>query len=472
MSQPQAMSRATNAHAPRRRRIAALLASAGLLPFAASALPVVPNGAGYGIEATAGRGGTVYRVTNLNSSGAGSLKACVDASGPRVCVFEVSGIIKQGGDLVIAKPDITIAGQTAPSPGITLRGGALRISASNVLVQHIAVRAGDDREGHPIDNRDSLKIESLPTKPITNIVVDHCSFTWAIDETAALWNGWDNVTLSNNIFAEGLRESLDGKEAGYGVLVGPWKGKVTIVGNLLAHQVERNPLSRGAQMVFVNNVVYNRAHQDVDLQSENGVATSSTIIGNVFVRGPDFTREYNKPVLVRTSGALSVSKQAKIYVADNVALESKSGDDWSVVSASQGDVWSSVKSSAPPSWPAGLTRLSTKSNVVYDEVLRFAGSRPAARDPVDTRIVNSVRNRTGRIINCVSPNGTTRCNKNAGGWPNLAQNRRALTLPSNPSGKTSSGYTNLEVWLQKMAAQVEGRPSKLPIAPVLTSNGN
>src|SRR5690606_34486625 len=172
------------------------------------ALPVFPQATGYGAETVAGRGGTVYRVTNLNDSGAGSLRACVEAKGPRVCVFEVSGTIKMKTDLGISNPYITIAGQTAPSPGIMLRGGALRISASEVLVQHLRVRAGDDPEGHPPSNRDSLKIESPADKPIKNIVVDHCSFSWAIDEVASVWNGYDNVTLSNNIFSEGLQYSL------------------------------------------------------------------------------------------------------------------------------------------------------------------------------------------------------------------------------------------------------------------------
>jgi pectate lyase len=459
----------SSARSPRRARIALLLISSGLFTMAAQALPVIPGAEGFGVDTVAGRGGTVHRITNLNASGAGSLKACVDASGPRVCVFEVSGVIKQGGDLAITKPFITIAGQTAPSPGITLRGGALRISASNVLVQHIAVRAGDDREGHPIDNRDSLKIEASTDQPISNIVVDHCSFTWAIDETAALWNGWDNVTLSNNIFAEGLRQSLDGKEAGYGIIVGPWKGKVSLIGNLLAHQVERNPLSRGGQMVFVNNVVYNRAHMDVDLQSQDAVATNNSIVGNVFVRGPDYTRSYNKPVLLRTSGTLRVSTQAKVYVHDNASLETLDDNVWSVVSASDGDVPNSVKVSTAPAWPKGLTAKSTKGNAVLNSVLSSAGARPADRDVVDKRIVDSVRNRTGKIINCVAPNGTTRCDKNAGGWPTLAQNKRTLSLPSNPAAVTSSGYTNLELWLQKMAAELEGKSVKRPIAPVLAS---
>src|SRR5690606_19667981 len=117
---------AANARVSVRKIVAAqLLCAAAALPMSALALPVIPGLSGHGVDTPAGRGGTVYRVTNLNDSGAGSLKACVDASGPRVCVFEVSGTIHMSGDLNIRNPKITIAGQTAPSPGITLRGGGI-----------------------------------------------------------------------------------------------------------------------------------------------------------------------------------------------------------------------------------------------------------------------------------------------------------------------------------------------------------
>src|SRR5258705_5120576 len=97
-----------------------------------SYLPVIPGGRGFGMSTRAGRGGTVYRVTNNNSSGAGSFRACAAASGPRVCLFEVSGYIDISPELWIYNPYLTIAGQTAPSPGITLCGGKLVIAASDV----------------------------------------------------------------------------------------------------------------------------------------------------------------------------------------------------------------------------------------------------------------------------------------------------------------------------------------------------
>lgn len=159
MSERQAMNRSAPRQGSLRSSIAAaIVGAAAMVPLLADALPVLPNAAGFGVETPAGRGGKVYKVTNLKDSGEGSLRACVNASGPRVCIFEVSGTIRMGGDLSIKNPNITIAGQTAPSPGILLRGGALRISTSDVLVQHLRVRPGDDPEGQNPENRDALKV--------------------------------------------------------------------------------------------------------------------------------------------------------------------------------------------------------------------------------------------------------------------------------------------------------------------------
>ena len=453
-----------------RAAVCAALAIAGLSPLAASALPVIPGATGYGTSTPAGRGGKVFRVTTLAESGEGSLKACVDANVPRVCVFEVSGTIKLSKDLMIKNPKITIAGQTAPSPGIMLRGSALVIKASDVLVQHIRVRAGDDAAGESAENRDALKIEANQGMPtISNIVVDHCSFSWALDETASAWRLWDNLTLSNNIFSEPLNDSTHPKGAhGYGVLFGPVDGHVTFSGNLLAHIVARNPLTNATNAVIVNNVIYNWKNFAVDLQSQAGVATKNAVVGNVFVKGKDYAS--HTPITLRADAANGLKSGSKVYLEDNTA-QGASGDPWSLASAVFGDLTlANFKSSAPPAWPSGMTRLPAAGDVTLNTVLKSSGARPADRDSVDARVVNDVRNGTGRIINCVSANGTERCKLNAGGWPSMPTNRRALTLPANPDTVTSSGYTNLELWLHRMAAEVEGRPAAAPNPPVLAKS--
>lgn len=449
-----------------RRCLLAAAVVSGAAPLVAGAVPVIPGASSYGVSTPAGRGGTVYKVTTLSESGAGSLKACVDASGPRVCVFEVSGTIRLSGDLVIRNPNITIAGQTAPSPGIMLRGSGLLVRTSDVLVQHLHVRPGDEAGGEPPINRDGLKIEGPPGAPISNIVIDHCSFSWSTDELASAWQGWDNVSMTNNIFAEPLHESIHPEGAhGYGVIFGPVAGHITFANNLISGTKSRNPLTNSTETVIVNNVIYNWSNNGIEMQSQKRAVTNNTVIGNVFVKGPESGGR--APIMVR-GDATRLPGGSKIFLADNDA-EGVTSDQWSIVDENFGSVnMASLKTESPITWPAGFTTRPTKDGVVLNYVLKFAGARPADRDSVDTRVVQQARTRTGGFVNCVAPNGTGRCNKNAGGWPTMAENRRTLTLPADPNGVTASGYTNLEVWLHGMAAEVEGRSSKEPAAPVVS----
>ena len=475
------LARVRRLHA-RTRRIMTnlLLLAAAVLTLGATqaqAVPVIPGATGYGMETPAGRGGTVYKVTNLNADGTGSLKACVDGKTARVCVFEVSGTIRLTADMMIRNGNLTIAGQTAPSPGIMVRGGALRIQASDILVQHIRVRVGDDPNGPDPDNRDALKIEGSSSKPVKNIVIDHCSFSWAIDEVASVWGPHDNITFSNNIFSEGLNDSLhmsdDGKTRephGYGVLLGSSAsgGRVTMVGNLMAHMVERNPLARSRELVFVNNLVYDRANMDYDGQTEYDRVTKSSVVGNVFLRGPSYDRT-TRPIYLRTTGSASLVSGSRVYVDDNYAPEQGSSLS-DLVSQTGGTLSGLLQTSSAPVWNTGLTARKTASNGVYNRVLSYAGARPSDRDSVDKRVVSHVKNRNGNIINCVASNGSTRCAKNAGGWPTMSQNTRRLTLPSSPNSTASNGYTNLENWLHSMDENVQGVTSSLsPTAPAALS---
>ena len=443
----------------------------------AQALPVIPGGAGYGMETPAGRGGTVYKVTNLNASGTGSLKACIDGTTPRVCVFEVSGPITLTSDLIIRNDYITIAGQTAPSPGIMLRGAALKITASNVLVQHIRIRVGDDSNGPAPENRDAIKIEGSSTKTVRNIVIDHCSLSWAIDETLSVWGPHDNITLTNNFFTEPLNESLhpnyDGVGViphGYGVLVGSSAGNsVTMAGNLFAHIVERNPLSRATELVFVNNLVYDRGTMDLDLQSDGVLQTRNTVLKNHFIKGPSFARD-TSPIFIHTgTGALTLGAGSRAYQTGNLSENYTRA----LVTLTGGDTIPGLLDlTGYPVWNSGLTMVQATDSGVYNRVLTSSGARPGDRDSVDKRVVNQVKSRGGRIINCVAANGTSRCAKNAGGWPYLSQNRRTLTLPANPNTVTASGYTNLELWLHAMEQGVSGIvQASSPAAPrLLTVN--
>jgi pectate lyase len=441
----------------------------------AHAVPVIPGAAGYGMSTAAGRGGAVYRVTNIKADGAGSLKACIDASGARTCIFEVSGVIALTADMTIRNGKLTIAGQTAPSPGIMIRGGAFKIHTSDVLIQHLRFRVGDAATGPDPANRDALKIEGAEGAPVQNIVIDHCSFSWSIDEIASVWGPHDNITFSNNIFAEPLHDSIhptdDGtarEKHGYGVLLGSSAsgGRVTMVGNLFAHIVERNPLARSRELVFLNNLVYDRSNMDLDLQSTDGRLTQNSVVGNHFLKGPSYVRT-TKPLYIRTNGTNPVIVGSKIYLENNYAPDTGSTLA-QLLTFTAGDTTPSLifTTGSRPVWNSGLTVLNTAANGVYDSVLKNAGARPADRDSADKRVVTNVKNRAGQTINCVAADGSTRCSKNAGGWPVYAQNKRSLTLPANQATATSSGYTNLELWLQQMDKTVQGAvQAASPAAP-------
>jgi len=309
------------------------------------------------------------------------------------------------------------------------------------------------------------------------VVIDHCSFSWSIDEIASTWGPHDDITFTNNIFAEPLNDSLhpqhDGTGRmphGYGVLFGPAdNSSITFVGNLMAHIVERNPLSRATELVMVNNLIYNRGHLNVDLASEDDRVSKSSVVGNEFLLGPS-SKVDTKPIFVRTNGAYSLIPGSRVYVHDNRAPDT--GSSYSaLVTLTGGNVIPNLMTqTTAPVWNSGLVARTTAESTVYTRVLRYAGARPTDRDSVDKRIVASVRNRNGQIINCVAPNGTTRCSKNAGGWPKYGKNNRKLTLPSNQSSIASNGYSNLENWLNSMDRSMNGAvQSSSPASPAALS---
>lgn len=411
-------------------------------PAPTSSLPVIPGAAGFGINTPAGRGGKIYKVINLKPSGFGSLQACVDRSGPRVCVFEVSGTITLEENLVVSNPFITIAGQTAPSPGITLRGAALEIETSDVLVQHLRIRVGDSANGPDPENRDGLQIEN-DQNDLARVVIDHCSISWAVDENVALWSGWENVTLSMNIISEGLDDSIHPKgNHSMAVITGPVDGHLSMIGNLFAHNGDRHPLTNAGKFVFVNNVIYNAA-QALKLQNQGGFPTQNSIVGNVFLRGNSYSHDNDIYIY---GGSDALDSGSGVYVADNEGTDLVS-DPWDLVENESGLSRQALQVQSPPVWPAGLTARPASATVEW--VLANVGARPADRDTVDQRIIDDVRNGTGVIIDSPS---------DVGGWPSLVENTRELTLPANPNGDDDGDeYTNLEEWLHEMAAVVEGR---------------
>ncbi|MDP2401335.1 MAG: hypothetical protein Q8M66_05090, partial [Actinomycetota bacterium] len=405
-------------------------------PVVSGPVKAFPGAEGFGAATTtAGRGGKIIKVTNLNDSGTGSLRAAVATTGARIIVFEVGGHIKLSSDLTVSQPFVTIAGQTAPFPGIQISGGRITIQTHNVLLQHVRSRYGDN-SGTNVSH--SLRIIS----GAYNVVVDHCTFMWADDEVASIWTNGSkiyNVTFSNNIVAEGLGSHGYGSIVGakYAPSPGPdWVDKISLIKNLYAHNKERSPsLSRDVNAVVINNLSYNAQYEFMALGLNNG-ATTASIIGNHCITGASDSG--GAAIAVAATGVGS-----KIYQTDNRVT-----GPYSRAVFNDGTRNSVV--SQPP-LVDGATILPGVS--VKDYVLRNVGARPAYRDSAEIRVIDEVRNGTGFHKNKIAE---------AGGWPTeyntMTSRSLASLLPANPNADDNgNGYTNIEEVLYNMATEVEGR---------------
>jgi len=231
-------------------------------PAHCAKVPAFPGAEGFGAYARGGRGGRAIEVTNLSDSGPGSLRDAVDSKGPRIVVFRISGTIDLKSRISIRDPYITIAGQTAPGYGICLKDHPMSIAADDVVVRFLRIR--------PADNAGSGG-DALSVSGGRDIIVDHCSTSWSVDETlsASTSGQLGNVTVQWCIISESLNESAHHKGAhGYGSLIrGGWGNGYTFHHNLYAHHRGRSPRPgnyndrskdpKGFTFDFRNNVVYN-----------------------------------------------------------------------------------------------------------------------------------------------------------------------------------------------------------------------
>ena len=262
-----------------------------------------------------------------------------------------------------------------------------------------------------------------------NIVIDHCSISWAIDKNLSTRNpGAHDVTVSNTIIGESVRYPKERLQLNF--LIGQHSKRVAAIGNLFAHSTMRNPVFAGdTSGLAVNNVVYNSKTRGMHLQNSHYLEKiSASIVGNVLIPGPD-TASWWAPIEVLSS----VTADSRLYVEDNEA-PGRTANPWSVVTIRTSQ---SVKAYEPPIWVSPLTV--RRSEEVLPWVLANAGARPWDRDAVDIRIVSDVLNGTGKIIDSQNE---------VGGWPTSPSTYRALDLPPRPNDDDDrDGYTNLEEWL-------------------------
>lgn len=362
---------------------------------------------GWAAHTPGGRGGEIVRVTTLAPEGPGSLLDALAKKGPRTVVFEVGGVIDLGRrEVRISEPYLTIAGQTAPMPGITLIRGGLIIATHDVVVRHIRIRPGS--AGLPERGGDFDAITTV--RGAHDVIVDHCSLTWATDEnlsaSSTRFDGedeqaWRNsasrrITFSNNLLAEGLANSTHAKgEHSKGTLVHDHVNDILIVGNLYAHNYERNPLFKGgAGGQVINNLIYNPGQRAIhyNLIAEEWLghtySTGQVVMrGNVLRAGP--STEPTAFFMVGGSG------DVEVYASDNLSV-----DRIGRPLPAQGHYTTApVRVSAlpaPPPLPFGVKLLPAAQ--VHDAVLAQAGARPWDRDDIDRRILADVAEGRGRII--------------------------------------------------------------------------
>jgi pectate lyase len=393
-------------------RTTALIALSIAASASAAETPLAfPGAVGSAATTPGGRGGEIVRVTTLAPSGPGSFTEAVKKYGPRIVVFEVGGIIDLAESTIkITEPNLTIAGQTAPAPGVTLIRGGIDIATHDVVIRHIRVRPGDG--GRPeLSGNDYDAISTVGGA--YDVIVDHCSLTWATDEnlsasgprftgiTPEEWRKGTShrITFSNNIIAEGLADSVHVKgEHSKGSLIHDNVSDILIIGNLYAHDKERSPLFKGgARGAIINNLIYDPGQRAIHynlIAAEWGDRPYQTgemaIIGNVLRAGQSTIEDL---ALLTVGGSGDVA----VYERDNIAVDRQGGPLPMRGSYTTAPV--KVLKLAPPNIP-GVTPMPARE--VQDYVIKNAGARNWDRDHEDARVVADTIEGRGFIIDSQS----------------------------------------------------------------------
>lgn len=372
-------------------------------------IPAFPGAEGGGMYTFGGRGGKVLTVSNLNDSGEGSFRWACEQGGARIVVFNVSGIIWLKTPVSVRAPYITIAGQTAPGEGVTIAGETFNIDTHDVIVRHMRFRRGKTS----VLSRD----DSFGGNPVGNIMIDHCSCEWGLDENISFYrhmldmkDGKEkmktptvNVTIQNTISAK----ALDNWNHSFGSTLGG--ENTTFMRNLWASNTGRNPsIGWGGVFNFVNNVVFNW----LDRTADGGDYTMMcNFINNYYKPGPVTPKD--KPIRYRIlspegrSGKLFPWRQfGRVYATGNIVEgnEEVTRDNWAGgIQLIDKDGYQGTAEemkmmrSDEPFEMAPLQIM--PSEQVFEWVLDNVGATVPCRDIVDERIVNEVRTGIPYYIN-------------------------------------------------------------------------
>ncbi|TWI88279.1 pectate lyase family protein [Chitinophaga japonensis] len=364
-------------------------------------IPAFPGAEGGGAYTAGGRGGKVYVVTSLADRGPGTLREACEKGGARIIVFNVAGIIRLKSPLIIRAPYITIAGQTAPGDGVCVAGESVWINTHDVIIRYMRFRRGATDVGRRDD--------ALGGNPVGNIIIDHCSTSWGLDENISMYRHmYDpgdgskeeklptvNITIQNCISSEAL--------ATYNHAFGSTLGgeNCTFMRNLWACNTGRNPsIGWYGQFNFVNNVIFNWHHRSMDGGDYRALYN---IINNYYKPGPSTPKDepVGHRILKPESGRSKLPYQVfgRCYVNGNImeGHEKVTKDNWAggvqIEDMPDAGHYRDDMRVAKP-FPLPPMRVMS-AREAYKFVLDNAGATLPRRDPVDTRVIAQVR--TGKI---------------------------------------------------------------------------
>lgn len=422
-----------------------------------------PTAEGHGAAAQGGRGGRAIYVTNIDEDGPGSLRACIEDRGPRTCIFRVSGtIVLEELPLVAIHPYLTIAGETAPGGGIAIRNGPLQLRPSleirthDVIVRHVRIRPGP----HEVKSCCSGAI-GVYTRASRDIIFDHISASWGSDETMDSEFA-ERLTVQWSIFSEPLFSGGPGKSTRARNMLLTKGGDFSVHHNLFSHSIFRNPQlapqEPGTTIEVVNNLLYSPRWQYVVALDNRWTEVAANIIGNFKLTGKTIDSDQLVHLFDNKKNGY------RLFLQDNIDEDNRATEDLpeEYVLAYEHREYAVDTPVVTPMVHAD------PATTVYETVLQHAGATRPVRDEVDLRIVQEVRDRSGRILK--------RNPEKVGGWPTLASGtpyedqdmdgiaddwelRMGLDPTDEDDGyldKDGDGWTNLEEFLHELAGDGVG----------------